>query len=184
VTDLRKLIAKLNPTCRAALEHALSRAMASGHDQVTIVHWLAVLADRSDCDLVLIMDRLAVDIAWQRQLLARAIERMPHTGQRPVPALTPDVVAVVRAAWVVASIDFDAAQIRSGHILLAVLDDAYPEAARDVIAPLAVLSALTIRQRFHAVTEGSSESGGQRPPRRPDGGAAPEGASIHWLPRR
>ena len=184
MTDLRKLIAKMNQTCQLALEDAVGIAHRSRHAEATIVHWLSALTDRPECDLVLILDRMAVDKDRQRQLLARAIERMPRNGQRPAPILARDLLDVLRAGWMVASIDFDATQIRSGHILLAVLEEAYPDAARDVIAPLARLSTRTIRDHFHAVTEGSSESGGQPPSHPPDDDAAPQGASIHWLPRR
>lgn len=181
--DLRKLIAKLNHPCRLALENAVGRALADRHATVTMVHWLAVLADRPDHDLVLIMDRMAVDTAWQRRLLADAIVRMPPDGGSRPPALAPDLVKLVSASWLVASIDFDAALIRSGHILLAVLDEVHPDAVRDAITPLAWLNATAVRERFHALTDRSIErsAAGAPPPRQAGdgGGGAPPDASIH-----
>jgi type VI secretion system protein VasG len=119
-SNLKSLIGKLNDTCRKALESAAGLCLSQTHYEVDIEHFLIKLLEESNTDLQLILryfeinhDRLVAD-------LTRAIEGF-KTGNARTPALSPRIPTVIQEAWVIASIDFQAPAVRSGHITLALL---------------------------------------------------------------
>ena len=54
--------------------------------------------------------------------MTAAIDRLKTGNARP-PGLSPQIVDLIREAWVIASVDFGAPQVRSGHLLCALLTD-------------------------------------------------------------
>ena len=61
-----------------------------------------------------------MDQAHLARDLTRALDRL-KTGNARTPALSPRILRLISEAWTLASIDFNAAKIRSGHLLLALL---------------------------------------------------------------
>jgi ATP-dependent Clp protease ATP-binding subunit ClpA len=157
--DLRSLVGKLDNACRTALEQAAELALSRTDFNVEIEHWLIKLLEIRDGDLAKILSRYQVDIGRLRADLHHAIDRL-GTGNARTPGLSPNLVALVSKAWHLASIDLGAAQVRSGHLLLALVGDetlrmAVPAAA----GQLAHISADGLQRDFRVATEGSSEPG-------------------------
>ncbi|MEM7517210.1 MAG: AAA family ATPase, partial [Planctomycetota bacterium] len=83
-------------------------------------HWLIKILDQDDTDLHAIAREYDMQPAdWTAELL-RAVDRLKTGNARP-PALSPSLVELAREAWLVASLDYEAAEARSGHVLLALL---------------------------------------------------------------
>ena len=71
------------------------------------------------------------------------------TGNSRAPALSPHVVALAREAWVQASLTYGAPQVRSGHILAALLlDDSLAPIAREGSAQFAKIPPETLQERM------------------------------------
>jgi len=120
--DLKSLVSRLNEPCRRALEAAAGLTLSRTHYNVEIEHWLTKLLDISDGDLPLLIRHYDIDEARLRTDLNRAMDRM-KTGNARAPSLSPDLVECAKQAWLFASLEHGAAQLRSGHLLWALLAD-------------------------------------------------------------
>src|SRR5690606_31577143 len=90
--------------------------------------------------------------------LTRALDRM-RTGNARAPSLSPDIVSLIKEAWLIASLESGAGKIRSGHLLIAALsDEALARATRESSPTLGALPAEAIRRNLADFTEGSEEA--------------------------
>jgi type VI secretion system protein VasG len=155
--DIRPLIGKLNNHCRTTLTEAISLALTNTHYNAEIEHWLLRLLDDAGADLGAILRHYAIDAGRVAKELTRALEGFKRGNSR-TPAFSPDIVNLIKAAWLVASVDFGASHVRSGHLLLALLgDDSLARLGRVASAELATLSPDALRQDLTALTAGSAE---------------------------
>jgi type VI secretion system protein VasG len=156
--DLKSLVSRLNEPCRRALEAAAGLTLPRTHYNVEIEHWLVKLLDLADGDLPIIVRHYDVDEARLRADLNRAMERM-KTGNARAPSLSPDLVDCAKQAWLFASLEHGATQLRSGHLLWALLaDEALARRARDASGQLLRISADLLKRDFAALTANSGEA--------------------------
>ncbi|MCW5746917.1 MAG: type VI secretion system ATPase TssH, partial [Alphaproteobacteria bacterium] len=175
--DLKSLVGKLNDPCRKALEDAAGLTMSRTNYNVEIEHWLLKLMDIKDGDISKILSRYEADTGRLTGDLNRAIERFKTGNGRP-PGLSPQVVGLAREAWLFASVNRQAHQVRSGHILVAMLsDETMSIAARNASAQLAKIPVETLARDFEAVTDGSSEAKAAEAVADVQSGAAAAGAA-------
>ncbi len=156
--DLKALIGKLNEPCRRALEQAAGLTLSRTNYNVEIEHWLLTLLDIGDGDLVRILAYGQIDPARVKADLNRAVDRF-KTGNGRAPSLSPNLVALIREAWLAGSVDLGASLVRSGHVVAALLnDDSLAASVRDATNQLSRLSGDGLRRDFAAATQGSSEA--------------------------
>ncbi|QTL01715.1 type VI secretion system ATPase TssH [Aquabacter sp. L1I39] len=156
--DLKALMARLDPLCRTALEGAAGLALMRTNYNVELEHWLLKLVEEERCDLALMLTRSGLDLGRLSQDLTRALDRL-RTGNGRAPGLSPDVIEQVKQAWFLASIDAGQAQIRSGHLLLALLaDERLAPRTTDMAPPLRSLSPDALKRDFPALTAKSREA--------------------------
>ncbi|PWR22333.1 type VI secretion system ATPase TssH [Zavarzinia compransoris] len=156
--DLRALIAKLNETTRRALEAAAGLAMSRSHYDVEIEHWLIKLLEVPDSDLSLLVARFEIDPARLTQALNRVLDKL-KTGNSRAPALSAHVATLAREAWTTASLNLGAHQVRSGHLLIALLsNESLIGFARDVSEALAKIPVEVLRKELDVLTAGGAES--------------------------
>lgn len=120
--DLKSLIAKLDRTCHRALEGAAGLCLSRTNYEVELEHWLFKLNEDSDNDLAPIFRQFGVNSDHVNAGLTRAMDRFKTGNSRP-PALSPNLVAVLREALILTTVQFGWGKIRSGVILLAALGD-------------------------------------------------------------
>src|SRR5262245_8588407 len=120
--DLRSLVGKLNDTCRGALESAAGLCLSKTHYDVELEHLLLKLSEISDGDLAQLYRHYEVNHGRVTQDLMRALDRL-KTGNSRAPALSPRLPKLIRDAWVLASVQYDAPRVRSGFMLLALVSD-------------------------------------------------------------
>src|SRR5439155_1178396 len=118
--NLRSLIGKFNPTTRNATEAAAGLCLSRAHYNVEIEHYLFKLLDTADGDFAAIAKHAEIDKARFATELTRALDRF-KTGNGRTPNLSPDFVETMTQAWTIASIDFEASQIRTGFTVLALV---------------------------------------------------------------
>lgn len=155
--NLKSLISRLNHTTRSALESAAGLCLSRSNYFVEVEHWLLKLLEFSDTDLERLLRHFEIDSGRVTRDLTRAIDRM-KTGNARSPALAEMVVDLMREAWLLASIEFSAPNVRSGHLLLALV--ARPDFARlirDSVPDLERISADALARDLRDVSGGSSE---------------------------
>lgn len=156
--DLKSLVGRLNEPCRRALEAAAGLTLSRTHYNVEVEHWLLKLADIADGDMIAIMRHYEVDESRLRADLTRSLERM-KTGNSRAPSLAPDIVDVVKSAWLLASVEQQSPQIRSGHLIWALLaDETIARRAREISGQFLRVQPDLLKRDFAGVTAGSSEA--------------------------
>lgn len=119
--DLRALVARLDPLCRDALESAAGLTLSRTHYNVEIEHWLLKLTEQRS-DITVLFDHFEIDAGRFAADLNATLDRM-KTGNGRAPALSPRLVKMVREAWLLASLEHHVGEVRSGHLLTALLTD-------------------------------------------------------------
>jgi type VI secretion system protein VasG len=153
--DLKSLISKLNEPCRKALEAGLGMAMQRTNFNFEVEHWLLTLLDIQDSDLNRILPRYEADVSRLKADLTQAVGRF-KTGNGKPPGISPQVVSVIKDAWLVGSVDLGEPLVRSGTILLAILGDEALAGLRDT-GQFARVKYEVLKRDFFAATEGSME---------------------------
>jgi type VI secretion system protein VasG len=156
--DIRPLVAKLDDQCRRSLEAAAGLTLSRSHYNVEIEHWLLKLLDMGDSDLVACLKHFDIDVGRVAADLNRVLDRL-KTGNTRAPALSPQIVSLVREAWVVASVVFGASRVRSGHILVTLLsDDGLAPVLREASGQFAKLSPERLRAELADITASTAEA--------------------------
>lgn len=174
--NLKALIAKLNDTCRNALEAAAGLCLSRTHYDVDIEHLLIKLAEAQDTDIQRIFHHYGVDQAKFTRDLTRTLDRL-KTGNSRTPALSPRIPRLLTEAWNIASIDYGVQRVRSSHLLVAMLrDEDLARLARDLSPELQKISIEELQKQLFDLTAGTSEDKAEAPPSAevsPDGPRGP-----------
>lgn len=155
--DLKLLIARLNETCRSALEAAAGLCLARTNYDVDIEHLLIKLIEKTDTDVDRILRHFEIDSGRLSGDLSRALDRL-KTGNARTPALSPRIPRCVQQAWLLASIDYGSEKIRSGHLVLAMLiDDDLLRLAREISREFNKISVESLKKNLADLCSGSAE---------------------------
>ncbi len=148
---------KVNETTRNALESAVGLCSSRTHYEVEIEHYLMKLLDATDSDLLRILRHYGVDKSKLAAELTRSLDRM-KTGNGRGPVLSQMLVEMLTEAWLLGSVDYGAAQIRSGFTVAALFSR--PELARivrEVSKELQKIQPDALRQDLLKIVAGSHE---------------------------
>jgi type VI secretion system protein VasG len=155
--NLKSLIAKLNDTTRGALEGAAGLCLARTHYDIEIEHVLAKLLDAAGSDTAKILHQFSVDTGRLEKDLGRSLDRL-KSGNARTPAFSPTVLRLLTEAWTLGSIDYGASQIRSGHVMLAMLaNDELRRIAREISREFEKIDPALLKKDLNAITTGSDE---------------------------
>ncbi len=158
--DLKSLVAKFNEPCRRTLEAAAGLTLSRTHYNVEIEHWLIKLLEDSGNDIAATLRQYEVDASRLNADLTRVLDKL-KTGNSRAPALSPHVVALAREAWVQASLQYGAPQVRSGHLLAALLmDDSLSPIAREASPQFAKIPPEALRRDLLSIISDTSETAG------------------------
>jgi len=158
--DSAALIKTLNKTCVNALQSAAGLCLSRTNPSVEVEHWLIKLVELPNSDLVRIFRHFEVDTSHLVRDLTRVIDGF-RTGNQRTPTLSLKIDQLVRAAWVLSSIQFQARLVRSGTLLLALLDDEeLSRLARDASRELGKIKIDLLQPNLMKLVAGSSEDEG------------------------
>ena len=157
--NLKSLIGRLNDTCRSALEGAAGLCLSRTNYDVEIEHLLLKMLEADDTDLQKILRHFEINEQRFTKDVTTALDRL-KTGNSRTPALSPRIPEWIQEAWLLASIEYGAARVRTGHMILALMtNDGLARIARDISREF---SDLTIRldefkRNFADIVSGSGE---------------------------
>ncbi len=122
-TNLKSLISRLNPTCRSAMEGAAGLCLSHTHYEVDIEHVLLKVLEQTNTDLHRILHHFEINSSHLERDLNNTLQGLKK-GNTRTPVLSPYLPKLFEQAWLEASINFNATHVRSGHLLLALLNNA------------------------------------------------------------
>jgi type VI secretion system protein VasG len=128
-SELKTLIGKLNPVCRRGLETAAALCVSQTHYNVEVEHLLLKLLDLPATDIGPVLRYYGVDQGELSRQLNQAMERFDR-GNGRTPAMSPQILRLLREGWSLSSLHLEAPAIRSGALLFALYED---EALRTTI---------------------------------------------------
>src|SRR5258708_22570787 len=139
------------------MEDAAGLCVARTHYDIEIEHYLLKLLAGTDTDVALILKQYGVDRSRLAGELERSLDRL-KTGNARSPAFSPQLLRMFTEAWTLATLDYEAGQIRSGFTLLALLtSDELSRAVREISAELQLISLEALRKDFFTIVSSSRE---------------------------
>lgn len=119
--DIRTLLGKLNPECKRAMEKAAELCVSQTHYNVEVEHLLFKLLESASPDVELIFPEFGVKAEDVLVQLQGAMDRFKR-GNGRTPALSQHLPPLFQEAWLLSSMLLGEQQVRSGTIVLAVLE--------------------------------------------------------------
>jgi type VI secretion system protein VasG len=158
--NLKSLIGRLNNQTRAAVEAAAGLCLSRTHYDVEIEHYLLKLLDAPDADLVFIIKHFGINRSRLATDLTAALDGI-KSGNARTPSLSPSLVKMMSEAWMLGSLEYGGARVRSGFTILAlVTNEELLRLVRSSTKEFDRINADDLKKNFHQVVEGSAESEG------------------------
>lgn len=157
--NLKSLIGRLNETCRTALEGAAVLCSVRTNYDVEIEHILAKLLESDDTDLKKIMTHFEINPDRLTKDVQTALDRL-KSGNSGRPGLSERLPLWIQDAWLLASVEYGAAKVRSGHLIVALLINGnFERIARDISREFNNISNNIdkLKRDFAEITAGSAE---------------------------
>ena len=155
--NLKSLVGRLNDTSRNALEGAAGLCLSRTNYDVEVEHILAKLLEQDDTDLHKIASHYEVNLDRLTKDVSTSLDRL-KSGNSRTPGLSDRIPRWIQDAWLLASVDFGAARVRSGHLVLALLtNDGLSRIARDVSKEFSHISAEDLQSKLPDITADSAE---------------------------
>jgi type VI secretion system protein VasG len=155
--DLKKLFDKLSPVCSKTLEMGVALCVTRTNYNVELEHWLFCLADRGDSDFVRLLESFQIDVSRVKADLTKSLDRL-RTGNAKSPGLSPEVIELATEAWTLATIDYGSGQVRSGHLIVALLtNDTLRRTAMSACRELDKISSEGLRKQLVELCIGTGE---------------------------
>jgi type VI secretion system protein VasG len=157
--NLKSLIGRLNDTCRAALEGAAGLCLSRTNYDVEVEHILAKLLETDDTDLEKVIRHFEINRDRLNKDVSAALDRL-KTGNSRTPGLSDRLPQWIQDAWLLASVEYGAAKVRSGHLILAMMaNDNFARLAREISRELNTLTISLdgFKRDFADIVSGSAE---------------------------
>jgi type VI secretion system protein VasG len=156
--NLKSLVGRLNDVSRNALESAAGLCLSRTNYDVEIEHVLAKLLEETDTDLAKICNHYEVNLDRLTKDVSVALDRL-KSGNSRTPGLSDRIPRWFQDAWLLASVDFGAARVRSGHLILALLSsESYARIAREISKEFNHISVESLQTKLPEITADSAEA--------------------------
>ena len=156
--NLKSLVGRLNDVSRGALEGAAGLCLSRTNYDVEIEHIIAKLLEQDDTDLHKIAAHFEVNLDRLTKDVSVALDRL-KSGNSRTPGLSDRIPHWIQDAWLLASVDFGAARVRSGHLVLALLaNDRFARIAREISKEFDHVSLEKLQSDLPTITADSAEA--------------------------
>ncbi|MDA8247825.1 MAG: type VI secretion system ATPase TssH [Rhodospirillales bacterium] len=116
------LFGKLNPVAYRAIEGATVFCKLRGNPYVELAHWIHQILQAQDSDLHRIVRHCDLDPARLAADITSFLDRLPR-GATAISDLSPLIEDAVQQGWLLATLMFNEAQVRTGHLVLGAIRD-------------------------------------------------------------
>ena len=120
VVEPRALFKKLTPTCTRALEAAAGACVTGQHYEVTVEHLFSALLDDRESDVAVVLDHFRIDRPTVQNAVKRSLRDL-RTGNAGKPVFSTLLLELMQDGWVYASTELGEGSIRSGALLVRIL---------------------------------------------------------------
>jgi type VI secretion system protein VasG len=175
--DLKALFARLNPYTKRSLETASGLCVSSSHYEVTIDHLLLVMVDDENRDVQAMLRGFDIDPATLRRALQRSVEQL-RSGNSGRPVFAPLLIELLTDGWLVSSVELNLGEIRSGALLIALLQTPGRYGGADWYPLIEPIAAREAKRRFHELTGASEETAGSLSTQASTPGSTPASAAA------
>ena len=151
------LFGKLNTLGFKAIEGATVFCKMRGNPYVEVVHWMHQILNNQDSDIHRIVQHFNLDAGKIATEMTSALDKLPR-GASSVSDLSSHLEDVMERAWVWGSLLYSSNQVRTGHLILGMLETPNLKNILMTISPtLAGIKASDLADDFHDITDGSPE---------------------------
>ncbi|PLY99972.1 type VI secretion system ATPase TssH, partial [Burkholderia sp. WAC0059] len=158
--DIRTLLSRLNLACKHGMEQAAQLCVRQTHYSVDVEHLLLVLLEADAPDLRAILGRFGLRAEALTEQLQEAIDQFKR-GNGRTPALSPNFSPLFQEAWLLSSMLLGQQQIRSGTLVLALLEvDSLRGLLLESAPALLKIPRTSLREELPAILAGSAEDAG------------------------
>ncbi|MDD2390886.1 MAG: type VI secretion system ATPase TssH [Desulfobacterales bacterium] len=155
--DLQSITDKLNPVCRNGLEAGAQLCVSQTNYNVEIEHLLLKILDIPDTDIQNLFRYYDIRTADVSRELTGSIDRFKRGNSR-TPALSPQIIQLLEQAWLLSSLHLNSVIIRSGAVLLALLDhDTLRAVMLESCPSLKRIPVASLKQDIHNLIQNSCE---------------------------
>ncbi|MCB9893605.1 MAG: type VI secretion system ATPase TssH [Planctomycetes bacterium] len=158
--DLKRLVGRLNRFCTRALEAAAGNCVSRTNYEVTVEHMLQAMLEDPNADIQQALQKFEIDPGRVTKQLTRDIDGL-KTGNAGRPVFSPLLTSWFQNAWLIASIEHNQAEIRSGNLLEAMLSNPARLASGDYIDILTEIPVAELSKNFGDITSTSQETAAQ-----------------------
>ncbi|MCA9539921.1 MAG: AAA family ATPase, partial [Myxococcales bacterium] len=120
--NLKNLISRLDETCKTALNEAASLCVNRKNFEVTLEHYLQALVDDPKSDLRAVFSYFEIEIGRFEKALQQELDALP-TGSTRRPMFSPLLIRWLERTWMIASVNFQLTEIRSGVLMVALREN-------------------------------------------------------------
>ncbi|MFD1795512.1 type VI secretion system ATPase TssH [Paracoccus aurantiacus] len=120
---IEKFAGKMNRVGYDAFLQAMRQARGDGNRNVELSHWLFHAISNQNCDISVTLRELKLDRGRVLKDLGQAMDRL-QKNVTETPGISERLSDALNHAWTYATLFFGETQIRTGHLLVALLNDA------------------------------------------------------------
>ena len=114
------LFGKLNSLAYKSVESATVFCKMRGNPYVELVHWLHMVMQLQDSDLHCIVKHYDLNASRLASDMTASLDSLPR-GATSISDFSPHLEEAVERAWVFSSLLFGESQVRTGHMVIALL---------------------------------------------------------------
>src|SRR5262245_14900894 len=172
------LFGKLNPLAYRAIESATVFCKMRGNPVVELAHWLHQILQVQDSDLHHIVKQFDLNPSRLAADITDALDRLPRGASR-ISDLSANIEEAVERGWVLATLLFGVAQVRTGYLIAGIVQTRGLKNALRTISPeFDKIKLETLTDKFDEIVGNSPEGNmAARDGFQVGGGAAPGEAS-------
>nr|WP_319392422.1 type VI secretion system ATPase TssH [uncultured Desulfobacter sp.] len=160
--DIKSLLSRLNDFCTNTLQAGAGLCVSRTHYEVTVEHFILKVIEDPRSDISLIFKQFEIESGTVLKKIETALEEL-KTGNSSRPVFSPRLLDLFQDAWMVASIELEENDIRSGAVLRALLERPQSYVSGSYDSQLKEISLETLKEQFFAITKGSNEASSIKP---------------------
>jgi type VI secretion system protein VasG len=153
------LFGKLNELTYKSIESATVFCKLRGNPYVELVHWLTQIMQQQDSDLHAIAKYFGLNAANLAKDMTTFLDRLPR-GSTAISDFSEHIELSIERAWVYGTLAFNDQKIRSGYMLIGILNSkGLTSALHQISGEFKLVKVDKLTEEFSSITEQSPENG-------------------------